>query len=279
LSRQAGLGDVLLCTPALQKLKRVNPACDVTLYTDFPGLLEGLSFVDAIRRYDERPIGCIHLAYEDMIPPRRHISKVIGDTLGLRVTDVRPRCAVNRDIVSRLRSDWRDLPEPRILVSRRAGPWTPNKDWPDDYWEELLDRLCARCTVIEVGARAEGAESRRRGCYVDLRGRTNLEELVAAIAAADVHVGPVSGPVHIAAAVGTPSVVIYGGYEHPVCAGYPWNINLYSPVACSPCWLRDPCPYGKDCLTRIKPRDVEDEVNRLLISCQRSARDVKESVG
>jgi ADP-heptose:LPS heptosyltransferase len=40
---------------------------------------------------------------------------------------------------------------------------------------------------------------------------------------------------HIAAAVQTPAVVIYGGYIDPVCTGYPGNINLYSPVECDPC--------------------------------------------
>jgi ADP-heptose:LPS heptosyltransferase len=48
--------------------------------------------------------------------------------------------------------------------------------------------------------------------YIDLSNRTSLEELIAVIAAADIFVGPDSGPAHIAAAARTPAVVIYGGY-------------------------------------------------------------------
>ncbi len=86
---------------------------------------------------------------------------------------------------------------------------------------------------------------------------------MAAIGAADLHIGPVSGPVHIAAAVGTPAVVIYGGYEHPVCSGYAGNINLYSPVHCAPCWLVEPCPFALECLRMISPRMVEQSVQEL----------------
>ena len=74
--------------------------------------------------------------------------------------------------------------------------------------------------------------------YVDLSGKLPLGHFLAAVAAGDIHVGPVSGPVHVAAAAGKPSVVIYGGYEHPDCSSYPGNINLYTALSCSPCWLR-----------------------------------------
>ena len=101
--------------------------------------------------------------------------------------------------------------------------------------------------------------------YVDLRGKTNLAELVATIAAGDLHVGPISGPVHIAAAVHVPSVVIYGGYEHPVCSSYPGNINLFTELRCSPCWLRDGCPYDRKCLRQIEADVVLDAVKKVLI--------------
>jgi len=265
LGRSDGHGDVLLCTPALRELKRINPACDVTFYTYIPGLLRGLPFIDAVRGFDERPGDCIILGYENLIPPHRHIAEIIGDNLGLRVRDVRPSCAVNPELVSRFLAEWRDMRRPRIIVNRRAGA-TPNKDWPDEYWGDLLDRLTGRFSVIEIGASAQDRGVQPDDHYLDLRGKTSLEELVAAIGAADVHVGPISGPVHIAAALGTPAIVILGGYEHPVCTAYPGNINLYSPVRCAPCWLPTPCPYGKDCLSRIKPAPVEEAVSRLWCS-------------
>jgi ADP-heptose:LPS heptosyltransferase len=77
-----------------------------------------------------------------------------------------------------------------------------------------------------------------------------------------VFVGPVSGPSHIAAAVGIPAVVIIGGYEHPKNTSYDRHTNLYTAVRCAPCWLREPCPYELKCLKMIRPGTVESEVWR-----------------
>jgi len=81
--------------------------------------------------------------------------------------------------------------------------------------------------------------------------------------AADLHVGPDSGPMHVAAAAGTPSVVIYGGYIDPANTLYPGNVALTVPVSCSPCWLRSPCPFERRCLSGISPGSVEEAVRKL----------------
>ena len=96
--------------------------------------------------------------------------------------------------------------------------------------------------------------------YIDLRGKTNISDLAAVIASCDLHVGPDSGPVHIAAAFGVPAVVIWGGYITPETCCYDGNINLYTPLACSPCWLATPCPYEKKCLEMIQPEKVIEAV-------------------
>ena len=263
LSRSYGLGDVLMCTPAMREIKRLNPACRITFYTDFPDLVEGLPFIDRVRPMAEQPEGYIWLNYEFSLPPHRHLARIIGDQLGVDVRDVRPSCAVRPDLVERFRNEWSDLPRPHVIVTRRASNFTPNKDWPDAHWDALVARLATRSTVIEVGGPTPEPPGRPDGSYLDLRGRTSLHELVAAIAAADLHIAPITGTVHIAAAMAVPTVVIYGGYEHPVCTTYPGNINLYSPVDCAPCWMVEPCPYGKKCLHMISPDQVLSAVDQL----------------
>jgi ADP-heptose:LPS heptosyltransferase len=262
ISRGTALGDVLMCTPALRELKRRNPSCHVTFYTDYQDLVAGLPFVDRVCPFAENPDCTIRPNYEKSVPPRRHIARIMGDHLGLAVRDVRPSCIVDSAERDRFREKWKDLPHPWVIVNRRASAWTPNKDWPNELWDELIDRLVSWGTVIEVGTVAK-CPSRSDGSYVDLTGQTTLTQLVAVIAAGDLHVGPVTGTVHIAAALGIPSVVIYGGYEHPDCSGYPGNINLYSGVPCAPCWLKDNCPYGKKCLRTITPAQVESALKTL----------------
>lgn len=261
--RDIALGDVLMCTPALRRAKQLNPKCRISFYTRYPTLLAGLPFIDHVAHWDDRPKDAIFFGYEDTIPPKRHIAKVMGDCIGVRVDDVRPECALDRQIVGRIEEELSGFPRPWIVINRFAGPHTPNKDWPKANWAKLARELARSSTVIEIGTTDEASNASVAGNYVNLAQRTKLAELVAVIAAADVHVGPISGPVHIAAAVGTPSVVIYGGYEHPVCSEYSGNINLYSPVKCSPCWLRDPCPYFLSCLHSIAVEKVQSSIATL----------------
>jgi ADP-heptose:LPS heptosyltransferase len=267
--RAASMGDVLMCTPALRELKRRNPDCHLTFYTDFPALVEGLPFMDRVLRVADLAGKGIEMTYEQSLPPRRHLARILGDLLGVDVQDIRPSCAVREDLVERIRRDWGGRPRPWIVVVRRAGPWTPNKDWPDIYWEATMDRLLASTTVIEVGTGLQGRRPRHDPNYLDLVDRTPLPELVATIAAADLLIAPDTGPMHIAAAVGTPTVVIYGGYIDPVSTGYPGNIDLYSAVECAPCWLRTPCPIGLKCLHQITAEQVGAAVDRLWAEARR----------
>jgi ADP-heptose:LPS heptosyltransferase len=271
LWRSGQLGDVLLCTPALRKLKEINPRCRLTFHTEAISLIEGLTFVDNVRPlhdYRDLPAGNINLSYEPCIPPqsvppRRHLAKILGDLLGFEVRNIRPSCKFNKDMLRYYITLLSHFRKPWIVVNRYASAWTPNKTWPEALWDDLIDRLVTWSTVIEIGTFFPSISRLDCDRYLNLVGRLSLEQLVALIAAADLKVGPISGPIHIAAAFSVPSVVIFGGYEHPISTHYPGNIDLYSAVPCAPCWLRDPCPFDRKCLRQIDPSVVEYALKRL----------------
>jgi ADP-heptose:LPS heptosyltransferase len=264
LVREGALGDVLMATPALRRLKELSPKCRVTFYTHFASLVRGLPFIDEVRPVAEAPAGKrILLRYENLVPVRRHIARIFGEMMGVDVRDDRPSCMLDTRLLDRYRREFRDLPRPWIIVNRKAGPWSPNKNWPESHWEELIGRLLHWATVIETGTGDPVERPGDRGRYVSLVGRLSLEALAAAIAAADLHVGPDSGPMHLAAAFDVPAVVIFGGYIEPSCTSYPGNIDLYSPVPCAPCWLTELCPYGHPCLHQITPQQVDDALKQL----------------
>ena len=256
VARDAGIGDVVMCTPALRELKRVNPQGRIRFYTNFGDLVRGLPYIDEVLPYSERPPGSIFVEYTDIMPSRVHICQLIGDRLGVSVTDVQPDCVAQPAIADAYQRSWGDLPHPRIVVLRRASRFTPNKDWPDASWTELIDVLSRSATVIEIGVKDGPSNSPATRNYVDLRGDTSIPELVGAIGAADLYVGPVSGPMHIAAALGVPSVAIIGGYEHPDNSQYRGNTAFYTNLPCSPCWLREPCPFELRCLHAISVDQV-----------------------
>lgn len=276
-----GLGDTLILTPALRELKRVNPDCYVRFYTNFPTLVRDLSYIDEVLPYDAAPVNSLRGDYGQLlshgmhlfrISGRRrviklpvplaqaHLARLTGCILGVKPQDVRPDCVIRRSLVNRWRQEWQSLPRPRIVMNRNSSGSPPNKDWPGEYWNRLIDRLEPYAGVIDVGVDNPTQTDARSPNYLDLRGRTTIDEFVAAIAAADMHVGPISGPVHVAAAAGTPSVVIYGGAEHPSNTAYPNNVALYTGLNCAPCWLTDPCPYGLKCMIAISPETVENAV-------------------
>lgn len=262
-ARDAGLGDVLMCTPALRELRRVNPRGRIRFFTNFGALIDGLPYIDEVHPFDERPDGTPFIEYTHIVPSPVHLARLIGDRMGVAVTDVRPDCVVDRTLVDRRLEAWRALPRPRVAILRRASRYTPNKDWPDASWNELVARLAGSGTVIEVGGREASHAAPPPGSYLDLRDATPLPELVAVIAAADMYVGPVSGPMHVAAAVGTPSVAIIGGFEHPVNTRQAGNVEFYTAVPCAPCWLREPCPHDLKCLKAITVDRVAAAVDDL----------------
>jgi ADP-heptose:LPS heptosyltransferase len=282
--RTGGIGDALLSTPALRLLKEVRPRIRIIFYCRFPEALRGLPFLEDVRPLDDYPHpsaiffltkprvvkyghigdglrgGGVELLYEGSIPPRRHIARIFGDQLGLSVRDVRPSCVFDEALIRQYQKAWADLPRPWIVVNRKAAGGL-NKNWASENWDRLIARLLDRFTIIEIGEGWERGDPPKQPRYVDLSGKLPLDRFLAVVAAGDIHVGPISGPVHVAAAAGKPSVVIYGGYEHPDCSSYPGNIDLYTALPCSECWLHvEPCPYDRVCLSRITPDQVEEAI-------------------
>ena len=259
-ARDSGIGDVILCTPGLRAVKAAHPTGRIRFYTNAIDLVRGLPYIDEVLPFNERPDGSIYVDYLKLVPSPVHLARLMGDRMGVNVTDVQPDCIVDEGLVERFRRNWASLPRPWVVVLRRASRFTPNKDWPEHAWDSLLGNLSSWASVIEIGMREDGASEPAAATTLDLRGDTSISELAALLKAADVHVGPVSGPMHIAAAVRTPSVVIIGGYEHPVNAHYAGNTEFYTAVPCAPCWLREPCPFDLKCLRAITPDQVAGAV-------------------
>lgn len=98
---------------------------------------------------------------------------------------------------------------------------------------------------------------------VDLTGQLNLKELGALIARARLFVGVDSAPMHIAAAVGTPTVALFGPSRELEWGpwGVPHRVVVSDHHPCRPCGL-DGCGGGKisECLTTIP-------VERVLTTC------------
>lgn len=150
------------------------------------------------------------------------------------------------------------------------------KCWPEESVARLLDRLhaeAARPVVLTAAPTpAELAMLARitaatRAPVVDLGGELSLKELAALTARARLFIGVDSAPMHIAAAMGTPTVALFGPTSAETWG--PWQVRAEvltsSDFPCRPCG-RDGCGGGKvsECLTTIPVERVWQAVRRLL---------------
>ena len=87
-------------------------------------------------------------------------------------------------------------------------------------------------------------------------GKTSLKDLAYIISKAVVFVGNDSGPVHLAAAVGTRAIVMFGPSKFRRTGPY-GNNNVVLQTVCEhkQCMQRV-CPLGKECMTDISPDAV-----------------------
>jgi heptosyltransferase-3 len=149
----------------------------------------------------------------------------------------------------------------RPLVQFHPGSRWLFKTWPADKCAALLRSLAGEGHAVVITGASDAQERRfvdtvleQAGVPVtDLAGRLSLKELAALSARAAVFVGVDSAPMHIAAAMGTAVVALFGPSGETEWA--PWTARarvLVSGHPCRPCG-RDGCGGGKvsDCLVEI----------------------------
>jgi heptosyltransferase-3 len=154
-----------------------------------------------------------------------------------------------------------------------ASRWS-FKCWPADKNAELIDRLSAKSRVVLTAA-PEAAEtafveeiiSRAKVKPLNFAGKLSIKELGALTARARLFVGVDSMPMHLAAAMGTPTVALFGPSGEDVWG--PWGVKhrvvAMNNFPCRPCG-NDGCGGGKvsECLTTLPVANVEAAVNELL---------------
>jgi heptosyltransferase II len=160
------------------------------------------------------------------------------------------------------------------LFGLNAGAeYGPAKRWPRERFVAAAVELQRRtnCHWWIVGGKAEeplasslAAEIASAGtgpkqAVRNLAGQTSLRELCAALKACDLLLTNDTGPMHVAAAVGTPVIVPFGSTSPELTGpGLPGETRhqlLKAPVVCSPCFLRE-CPIDFRCMKSITVESV-----------------------
>jgi lipopolysaccharide heptosyltransferase II len=180
--------------------------------------------------------------------------------VGFEPVDTRLRFALQaadvRSIGWRLREAGVEAGRPLVVV--HPGATAPSRRWPAERFGQAA-RTVARATgaaVVLTGSAAEAAEVAQAQAALDMPapsfvGTLTLGQLAALLARAAVLVSNNSGPVHLAAALGTPVVDLYAltNPQHT-----PWQVSarvLNHDVPCRGC-LKSICPMGHhECLRGV----------------------------
>ena len=146
------------------------------------------------------------------------------------------------------------------------------KRWPIPYWATLLDRLIHEdgMQIVLTGAPDDmplimKVVRRMHEQPINLAGKTSLTQLAALYEHVNLLVTGDSGPMHIAAAVGTPLLAIHGPTD-PALSGpvSPTATILRSTIWCSPCYnAKGPADcrfHTTQCMKDITPEQVHEVV-------------------
>lgn len=268
-----GLGDDLMLSAVFREW-RSRGRRGLWVLTNAPELFAGNGDVDhvlpcseesvvALRRVGVPVAHCHYHRYDAELDrdeaPREHYIAAMCRGAGL-AGEVRLRPYLS--LTESERQQGRIAPDQVVVQTSAQGARfpIPNKEWPAAHFGRLIERLIQRFRVVQLGS----AQDPTFPGVMDLRGRTSVREAAAVLAGSRVFVGLPGFLMHLARAVETPSVVVFGGREDPAISGYAEFENLVSRMGCAPCWRRRTCPYDRKCLSEIQPAEVCEAIERAI---------------
>ena len=175
-----------------------------------------------------------------------------------------------------------DPTRPLYVLNPNAGSLSLERRWPRAHFASVAERMIAEsgASVVLTGAPSEVAWTSEvaaligrqpDGSFANLAGRLSLGGLQALLRRAAVFITNDTGPMHLGAALGTPTIGLFGP-ETPVMYAPlgPFARALYAPPPCSPCInvhenKVSNCYRGKpECLINLTPDYVLEEAHALM---------------
>lgn len=280
------MGDIICTFPAALELKKRHPGAtfiynchpDSSAIVKMSGVADCCThcFHVGVAGYWYRFLfaGFYHFAHGDDIPGQTSKESMVAEfcrQFGLPVQTEHPRLTIDPAELHRARAWLREKNlDPEMLIIIHPGPSWPVREWPLEKWTELVAGLRRRgftsIAQLGVGRYADFGKVVVAAIpgAVSLVDELSLEQACAVISLAKLHIGIDSGLLHIAAAVGTPGVGIFGMTSPQTRFSQNYIRSfVVSRVECQGCYHRLPrvdwitgCPNDIKCMKEISPEEV-----------------------
>jgi len=277
VGRNGAVGDVLMTTYAVKKLKEqepdreidylVHPSCSwfirnnphvrAVLDSTSPevheqirdGVYKSVHFFEYPTKHP-KPSGCpghSEMDYPNK-PLPRHLVDIFAECSGI----IEPHGGEFGSLElfltdEELKFGENFVGDDRVITLQTRAGWSQYKEWLPLRWIDVID-WCTRelgAKVVHLGGPGESSlyagNRQPPEHYVDMRGRCDIRQSAAIMKHARFHLGIDSLYNHVTNAVRTPGVILWGS-THPTGSGYPHNQNVVRPPShgCQPCYRERP---------------------------------------
>jgi heptosyltransferase II len=192
---------------------------------------------------------------------------IAGDAADFAISPAAKHLATMREWLA----THRRRPEAPLIAIAPAAAYGPAKEWPAAKFAAVVDALAekpgAECVLIGAPserAKCEEVASLSRRDVVVSAGETSIGELIALLSISSAFLGNDSGCMHLAGALGIPTVAIFGS-TNPLRTG-PAKANsrvIWHHLECSPCLART-CRFGHyNCLREVEPKEALEALSAL----------------
>jgi ADP-heptose:LPS heptosyltransferase len=285
-SRWSGMGDIICTFPAALELKKRHPGATFiyNCHPDFAVMASMGGVANLCTHYLHLGVagywyrflfaGFYHFAHGDDMRGKTSKESMVTEfchQFNLPVQTEHPRLTIVPEFrdQARLILKRKNLGSEGLIILH-PGPSWPVREWPLEKWAELVAGLRQRgyANIVQLGvSRHTSFEKVAAAAIPDVASlvdELSLEQASALISLAKLHIGIDSGLLHIAAAVGTPGVGIFGMTSpHTRFSQNYIRSFVTSRVECQGCYHRLPrvdwitgCPNDIKCMKEISPHEV-----------------------
>jgi ADP-heptose:LPS heptosyltransferase len=288
LARPGGLGDLVCVLASVPGLRDRHPHSWLVALTP-PGcwqLAASSGLIDAagdpggffetfVNRMSSPSQYYRPLLPDEYLPPRPqllHLADEFAREIGVIASPAPIHFAAPNRVRRRIERRLKEINhDGRPLIVFHAGPTWPVREWPAQRWNELAELVSAKTSAIMIRIGTDRDSMRRLRVLspipdvLDWINMLDVVETVALLENASAFVGIDSGPLHVAAALGIPSVALFGPISGRLrMQAHARAIVVTGEVGCLGChhraegplhW-RTGCPHDMACMDHISAEKV-----------------------